>query len=292
MLWSLTGFSQSDTNLLKHHLQHIVAGETYRNYKNVEELNRVAIYIKQEFAKSSDSVWLQEYEVRGQQYCNVVCSFGLQHKKRMVIGAHYDVCDEQDGADDNASGVAGLLELSRLLKDSMPGYRVDLVAYTLEEPPFFRTDKMGSYVHAKWLKEKNAEVMGMISLEMIGYFSDEKKSQSYPIKPLRIFYGSRANYIAVVKKFGGGKFARKFKREMKRKKDIRTKSITAPKKMTGIDFSDHLNYWKFGFSAIMITDTSFYRNAHYHEKGDTIEILDVEKMGAVVNEVYKSVIGY
>ncbi|NTW32841.1 MAG: M28 family peptidase [Bacteroidetes bacterium] len=129
-----------------------------------------------------------------------MCSFGTDNKKRIIIGAHDDVCDQQEGADDNASGVIGLLELSRLLKGQKLNYRIDLVAYSLEEPPYFKTEYMGSYIHAKSLVESKADVYGMVSLEMIGYFKDEKKSQSYPIKPLSILYGNKGNFITLVKK--------------------------------------------------------------------------------------------
>ena len=126
----------------------------------------------------------------------------------------------------------------------------------------------------------------MISLEMIGYFKDQKKSQSYPIGLLSLIYGNKGNYITLVKKFGAGHFTHKFCRQFKSAKTIRTKKFTGPATMTGIDFSDHLNYWKFGFSAFMITDTSFYRNKNYHELTDTMETLDIYRMAKVIDGVF------
>jgi len=228
--------------------------------------------------------------VKGKTYKNVICSFGTENKKRIIVGAHYDVCENQEGADDNATGVVGLLELSRQLKTSKLNYRIDLVAYTLEEPPYFKTEFMGSYVHAKSLLDSNIDVYGMISVEMIGYFKDEKKSQSYPIGILSLFYGNKGNYITLVKKFNTGKFARKFSKNYISSKTIRTKKFTGPKSLPGIDFSDHLNYWKFGFSALMITDTSFYRNKNYHKKSDTMETLDIYRMSKVIDGLYKTLI--
>lgn len=122
----------------------------------------------------SDSVSTQSYTANGLQYKNIICSFGTENARRIIAGAHYDVCGAQEGADDNASGIAGLLELARLLKGQKLNYRIDLVAYSLEEPPYFRTQYMGSYIHAKSLADSKANVYGMISLEMIGYFKDEK----------------------------------------------------------------------------------------------------------------------
>jgi hypothetical protein len=248
----------SDTTIINSHLKAITKSGKFRTYQNIDQLNNTANYIKSIFSQYSDSVSFQEYSVNGLIYKNVICSFGTENKKRIIVGAHYDVCENQEGADDNASGVVGLLELCRLLEGQKLNYRIDLVAYTLEEPPFFRTEHMGSYIHAKSLVDNNLEVKGMISLEMIGYFKDEKKSQTYPIGLLSLFYGNKGNYITLVKKFSAGQFTRNFCRKFKRTNVIRTKKFTGPPFLPGIDFSDHLNYWKFGFSALMITDTSFF----------------------------------
>ncbi|MES2587847.1 MAG: M28 family peptidase [Bacteroidota bacterium] len=282
-------FSQNfaDTNLIKSHLTNITKTKTFRTYNNLALLNKTADYIRDEFLLYADSVSFQEFEVDGRIYKNVLCSFGIENKKRIVVGAHYDVCDNQEGADDNASGVVGLLELARLLKGQKLKNRIDLVAYSLEEPPFFRTESMGSYIHAKSLSDSKAIVYGMISLEMIGFFKDEKHTQEYPLKILSLIYGNRGNYITLVKKFGAGKFVHKFCRGFKNTKSIRTKKFSGPKALPGIDFSDHLNYWKFGFSALMITDTAFYRNKNYHQDTDTMETLDLKRMAQVIDGVFK-----
>lgn len=280
----------SDTTIIKSHLTAITKSGQFRTYKNIDQLNKTAEYIKAVFSQYSDSVFVQEYSVNGQIYKNVICFFGTENKKRIIVGAHYDVCDNQEGADDNASGVVGLLELSRLLKEKQLNQRIDLVAYSLEEPPFFRTEYMGSYIHAKSIADSKTEIYGMISLEMIGYFRDEKKSQSYPVGLLSLFYGNKGNYITLVKKFGAGRFTRKFCRKYKSTKAIRTKKFSGPPALPGIDFSDHLNYWKFGFSALMITDTSFYRNKNYHAPTDTMETLDINRMAKVIDGVFNTLI--
>ena len=219
-----------------------------------------------------------------------MCVFGNQSAKTIVIGAHYDVCGNQDGADDNASGVVGLLELAKSLKGEKLNYRIEIVAYTLEEPPYFRTKNMGSFIHAKSLYENKTNVYGMFCLEMIGYFDDSKKSQDYPIGPLSLIYGNRGNYITLVNKFSKGQFSRTFNKQFKNQRLIKTKKFTAPAKMPGIDFSDHLNYWAFDFSALMLTDTAFFRNKNYHENTDTIETLDLLRMSKVIESVYNTII--
>lgn len=264
----------------------ILATEKPRNHENLNELHTVADYIKQEFQKISDSTTEQKYTVHKKEYKNIICSLNPDKKERIIIGAHYDVCGNQDGADDNASGVAGMLELARLLKGKNPNYRIDFVAYTLEEPPYFATNGMGSYYHAKYLYDNEIPVKGMISLEMLGYYSDEPNSQDYPLSPLKLVYGNKGNFITLVKKFGAGDFANDISKEIFDDPSIKTVIFQAPKSLTGIDFSDHRNYWAFNYSAIMITDTSFYRNKNYHETTDTIDTLDFEKIGLVIDQLY------
>lgn len=282
--------TKTDTSLVKKHFNAILNTDGYRNFTNLSALNEVAEYIFSEFSKYADMVYYQSFEVGGVEYKNVVCSFGTQNSQRLVVGAHYDVCGNQDGADDNASGTVGLLELARQLKGQSLNHRIDLVAYTLEEPPFFRTENMGSYIHAKSLHDQKADVKGMLVLEMIGYFKDEKNTQDYPLGLLKAFYGSRGNYITLVKKMGAGKFVRQFCRKFKRTDYIRTKKFTGPASLPGIDFSDHLNYWKFDFPALMITDTAFYRNKNYHKSSDKLETLDLKRMATVIDAVLETLV--
>lgn len=279
----------SDTVILRHHLQQITKTAHSRNHQNISTLNSVAKYIYDEFSKYCDTIYYQTYTVNGTEYKNVVGLIGQLNSDKIVIGAHYDVAGEQEGADDNASGVVGLLELARLLSVENLKYRIELVAYTLEEPPYFRTEQMGSYIHAESLSRKGEGIKGMICLEMIGYFSDVPGSQDYPVGLLSLFYGNKGNYITVVQKFGNGRFGREIKRRMKSQNIIRTKSLKAPARLEGIDFSDHLNYWKFGYRAVMITNTAFYRNKNYHHSTDRMETLDLNRMSQVIDEVFLSV---
>jgi Zn-dependent M28 family amino/carboxypeptidase len=192
-------------------------------------------------------------------------------------------------ADDNASGVAGLIELAYLLaKEDLP-LQIELVAYNLEEPPFFGTNQMGSFFHADNLKNQNAKVSLMICLEMIGYFSDEPNSQDFPVSLMSLFYPSKGNFIAVVGNLNNGFTVRKFKAEMLKTHDLLVYSINAPPFLPGVDFSDHSNYWNFGYNALMITDTAFYRNENYHSAQDTWEKLDYSRMAQVVESTFNAI---
>ncbi|MGG9962310.1 M28 family peptidase [Ferruginibacter sp. SUN106] len=277
----------ADTSNIRRNLAAIINTPKSRNYKNIAILDSIANYIRLEFLKSSDRVAIQQFGVSNQSYSNIIASFGPEDGERIIVGAHYDVCGDQDGADDNASGVAGLLELARLLNGNNLKYRVDLVAYALEEPPFFGTQQMGSYVHAKSLHDAKVRVKGMVSLEMIGYYSDEEGSQDYPVGFLKWFYGSKGNYITIVQKSIAGTFAKQFKELAFENNSILTKSFRAPSFFGGIDLSDHRNYWEFGYSALMVTNTSFYRNASYHQKGDVLQRLNIPNIGLVVDGVFR-----
>lgn len=290
-IFSTSLLAQTDTTLVKKHLFNITRTKGYRNYKNTEVLNKIADYIYTNFKKYADTTYYQEYKVNGTTYKNVICRFGSNIKKPIiVVGAHYDVCGDQEGADDNASGVTALLELSRMLKGKKLSRPIEIVAYTLEEPPFFRTPNMGSNIHAQYLKKNNIDVYGMVAVEMIGYFNDEKGSQDYPVKAMKVVYGNKGNFILLVKKSGYGEFVSNFSAQFNNADNLEVKNIKAPAKIQGIDFSDHRNYWNLGYDALMVTNTAFYRNKNYHQKTDKMETLNIPKMSKVIDAIHHAVL--
>lgn len=274
---------------LSTHVNALVQVDRPRDAAHPENLDAVADYIRNEFALAHAVVDEQMYQVDAKNYRNVIASFGPNTPERIVIGAHYDTHGALPGADDNASGVAGLIELAYLLDKAKPRMRVDLVAYTLEEPPYFRTEHMGSKVHATRLRQQGVNVRAMISLEMIGYFSDAEGSQDYPSALLKLIYPTRGNYISVVGNIGEGNLVRKVKRAMQLAAPLPVYSINAPRIIPGIDFSDHQGYWDMGYPALMVTDTAFNRNYNYHTKDDTPQRLDYSRMAQVVEQVFAAV---
>ncbi|MEZ7867106.1 MAG: M28 family peptidase [Paludibacteraceae bacterium] len=274
----------ADTAILRSDMQRIM-DYGYRNYKNPDVLDNVAYFIKNKFKTLTDSVTEQVYNVNGKDYRNIIASFNANKNERLIIGAHYDVYGDQDGADDNGSAVVGLIRLAQLLKDEKLDFRIDFVAYTLEEPPFFRTENMGSYVHASCLKKNNVPVKGMICLESIGYFSDEKGSQTYSTPFHKLTMGTAGNYILVVSRKEDGEFGKAMTNKMKDAGLISTKSVKGLKRLKGVDLSDHRNYWKYGYPAVMITNTAYYRNKNYDRKSDTIETIDFRRLSAVIHQL-------
>lgn len=290
LLLAIPAISQSEPAIVMQHLLTLTESSPYRNASHPEILDENARYISSILNQHCDTVYDQPYEVDGKTYRNVIGEMGPKDAPILVIGAHYDVCGNQAGADDNASGVAGILEVARMIQGSPLPYRIQFVAWTLEEPPYFRSNNMGSYVHAASLDASGREVFGMMCLEMIGYFSDEPNSQEFPLGIFKLFYGNVGDFITVVRKPIKGKFARQFTKRLRKTDAIPVKRFTGPAAIPGVDFSDHRNYWKFGFSSLMITDTSFYRNANYHQKTDTIETLDIRRMCIVIDEVARSIL--
>ncbi|MGK7875210.1 MAG: M28 family peptidase [Xenococcaceae cyanobacterium] len=276
---------------LKNHVRILSNQYHPKNWREIENLNRAAEYIYSHFKKSGARTSFQEYKIGVDIYKNVIGIYGPPSNKRIIIGAHYDTNEDTPGADDNASGVAALIELGYLLGKEKLTKEIELVAYTLEEPPFFGTKNMGSAIHAKSLHSQGIKVQFMISLETIGYFSDEKNSQLYPIPLLKLFYPNKGDFIALVGDLRQRSIVRQMKKYMKGSSDLPVYSINAPSFVPGIDYSDHRNYWEYGIDAFMITDTAFYRNLEYHQKGDTADRLDYERLSKVVVQVFEGVIG-
>ncbi len=291
-----------DTARLDMHLRMLSQTLYPRSFDQPDKLEAAADYIHAEFAKTGAAVEDQVFSVEGARFRNVIVRFGPKDGPLLVIGAHYDSHGNATegakhprgfapethtpGADDNASGVAGLLELSRLLAAAPPPSAVELVAYSLEEPPYFRTASMGSAWHAEQLRLSGRPVRLMIALEMIGYFDDAPGSQRYPLAPLGWIYPTRGDFIGVIGRFRDGLEARSLKAAMRGASDLPVHSMNALTLIPGVDFSDHRSYWQAGFPALMVTDTAFYRNPNYHAAGDTVDKLDLARMAKVVQGVF------
>jgi Zn-dependent M28 family amino/carboxypeptidase len=244
-------------------------------------LDAIAAYIGAQL-RDAGATDVHEQPFDEGHYRNVVATIGGPSADRIVIGAHYDACGPLPGADDNASGVAGLIELARLLATYPPKRTVELVAYTLEEPPYWDTPMMGSATHAKSLAEAKVAVRAMLSLEMLGYFSDADDSQHFPLPGMGLVYPTRGDFIAVVGDLGVSTLTRSVKAAMQANARIDIRSMNGPAAIPGIDYSDHASYRARGYPAVMVTDTAFYRNDRYHTDRDTPDTLDYQRMAEAV----------
>ncbi len=271
---------------LKSHVSNLTSIEPTRNHINNFSRIKASQYIKKEFKKNGcTGIEQQQYIIDKEIHENIICSFGKKELPAVVVGAHYDTHGDTPGADDNASGVAGLIELARLIADLNPSLknRIDLVAYDTEEPPYYKTDSMGSYIHAAFMNKNNFKVKVMLSLEMIGYYSELKDSQHYPFWAMGLVFPSKGNFILVT-----GKNRALVKHVAGCIKS--TKAVEVETLVYGIELSDHINYLKFGYPAVMVTDTAYYRNNNYHKRTDLPASLDYNKMAEVVKGVYMAIV--
>jgi hypothetical protein len=267
-----------------------------RSAGDLKNLDRCAQAIGGIFKLAGGKVRVQSYTfaemdpsnklVQRGPYKNVIARFGPETGRPVVVGAHYDAYGPFPGADDNASGVAALLELARLLGKTPPPGPVVLAAYSLEEPPYFETEMMGSVVHARELKD----VKAMLSLETLGRFTDEAGSQGFPTPLMRLYYPSKGNFVSIVGRFQDRALCRLIKREMRRASALPAYSVNAPAWIPGVDYSDHASFWARGFPAVMLTDTAFYRNHDYHTERDVSEKLDYARLAQVVEGIYRAVL--
>lgn len=255
---------------LRRHVEALAAGERNTN------LETPARYIAGAFAAHGLVPALQRFESGGKAVSNV--EIGSRQTSFVLVGAHYDTVPGSPGADDNASGVAALIELAGLLaKEGLP---IRFVAFANEELPYFMGPEMGSWVSARRARDRGETVRAMLSLEMLGYYSDERGSQRYP-PPLGLLYPGRGDYIAFVGDIGARRLVRQAIGLFRKNAAFPSEGVAAPAYIPGVTRSDHWSFRDQGFPAIMVTDTAYNRNPHYHLPSDTPEKLDYERMARV-----------
>jgi Zn-dependent M28 family amino/carboxypeptidase len=279
---------------LRRHVFELAGKIGERNYLKMPYLHLARDYIEAQLADTGLAVEKRPYRVQGMEFENVVGTLPGRSAETLVVGAHYDTVPGSPGADDNASGVAALLELARMF-GRKPGNRtVRFVGFVNEEMPFFLSPDRGSRIYAKECRQAGDLISGMISLEMVGYFRDEPGSQRYPF-PLNFFYPSTGNFIGVVGNFRSRALVRSLVGGFRRAGKFPVESVAAFKGITGVGLSDHASFWEQGWPAAMITDTSFFRTPNYHTGSDTPDTLDYPRMAHVVEglaEWLREAIGY
>lgn len=247
--------------------------------------------IQSEWTQSGYSVERQPLIAGGIEVANLVATIrGEQTPNEIVIlGAHYDTVPATPGADDNASALAVLLEVARLFRSLRPRRTVRWVAFACEEAPFFHTNSMGSQAYARLCRERNEQIRAMLCLEMVGYFTSRPRSQSLPPgipKILRPLFPTRGDFLAAVGNLKSWRLVWQFRRGFKRATRFPLFSIALPDSIPEIRLSDNRSFWDEGYPALMLTDTSFLRNPHYHKPTDTPETLDYPSMAQVTMGVF------
>jgi Zn-dependent M28 family amino/carboxypeptidase len=267
---------------LRRHVERLAGELGERSVRRPAALEAAAEYISAEWASQGHGVSAQAYRTRGVECLNLAIEIpGRDRAAEIVVaGAHYDTVAGSPGADDNASGIAALLELGRALRDFAPSRTLRLVAFVNEEPPFFFLGEMGSQVYAHEARRRGDDIPVMLSLEMLGYFSDRPGSQSYP--PLmRHFYPDTGNFIGFVSNLRSRRELKRVVAAFKRVSDFPVRSAVLPGFMPGVGWSDHRSFWRQGYRALMVTDTAFHRNPYYHTALDRPGTLDYRAMAQI-----------
>jgi Zn-dependent M28 family amino/carboxypeptidase len=276
---------------LSEHVTHLATTIGERNIHREGSLPATAEYLRNNLLHAGYAVAVQSYNVEGHPVSNLeawlVGSDGAAGA--VVVGAHYDSVAGTVGADDNASGVAATLELARMLQGSKLRRTIRFVLFVNEEPPYFQTEQMGSFIYARQMRHDGFPVSAMVSLEMLGFYSDVPGSQKYP-SVLSLFYPSRGDFIGFVGNRESRDLVRRATRKFRESAMFPSEGIDAPATWPGIGWSDQWSFWQQGYPAIMITDTALFRNPYYHTPLDTVDKLDFEKMARVVDGVRSVVV--
>ncbi len=278
--------SRAEQDLAARLKRHVTAiASLPHNIAHYAELEKAAAYIEAELAALGYTPHTQVYETAGKRVRNIEAVLSPPgagpETENLVVGAHYNSAGIAPGANDNGTGTAAIIELARLLKGVVPkDKRLRLVLFVNEEPPYDRTSQMGSWRYAQSMKERGERVAGMISLETLGCFFDAPGTQKYPT-PLGLFFPSKANFIAFVAMPGSRGFLHEVVGPFRQHTKFPTIGGTAPDQFDGVGWSDHWSFWKFGYPAIMITDTALFRYVHYHKATDTPDKVDYAKLARI-----------
>lgn len=270
---------------LYRHVEELSVNIGSRSVFEYAKLNAAKAYILATLQGMGHLPLLQDFFYQEQVFSNIIVTLPgkTDPEEVTVIGAHYDTAAGTPGADDNASAVAVLLEMCRLLKDYPPARTLKLVFFTLEEPPIFRSESMGSFVYARDAKSRGERIGAMICLEMLGYYSDKEGGQSFPLPFMSLLFPSTPNFVAVVGNFSSRSLVNKVSASLRSSGGVPVETLTTFGFVPGVDFSDHRSFWKMGYPAVMITDTAFYRNPNYHKASDRIDTLDFNRLSSLLD---------
>jgi len=265
-----------------------------RSVREPDNLEKTAAYIQAHFEGLGMPVDRQSYRFRNIEASNVIARLKSTPKpsKHYVLGAHYDSVAGTVGADDNASAAAVLLETARVMQSAAAeetgAVEITFAAFTLEESPAYGTRHMGSRVFASRARQEGVVIDGMICLEMVGYTCRQPGCQRYPF-PLQFFrYPRTGDFIGIVGNLNSAAFTRKLRRSFESNPNLPVVALTVPLNgwpMPNVRLSDHASFWNYGYRAVMVTDTAFYRNPHYHLPSDTMQTLDFDFMAELVESL-------
>lgn len=273
-----------------------LAGEIgERNMWHYAQLSAAADFIENSFSRAGLSTRRDTYEMRGQACHNIEVEIpGASQGAAVatpppiiIVGAHYDSVFGSPGANDDGSGVAAVLALARRFASARPKHTLRFIAFVNEEPPYFLSDEMGSFIYAGRCKARGDKISAMISLETIGYFSSAPHSQTYPSPGLGLFYPKVGNFIGFVSNVRSRALLRRVVGLFRKHAKIPSEGAALPAFVPGVSWSDQWSFWRHGYPAIMVTDTAPFRYPYYHSSSDTPDKLDYDRFTLVVSGMEK-----
>jgi len=262
-----------------------------RNVVHYQNLSTAEDFIEKSFEEAGYEVRRHGYQVSGKTCYNIEVEISGTAKANeiIIIGGHYDSVIGCPGANDNATGVAAVLALGRAFAGKKISRTLRFVAFVNEEPLFFKTPQMGSFVYAKGCRERGEKIVAMVSLETIGYYSNEAGSQDYPF-PIGLFYPSTGNFIAFVGNISSRGLVREVVASFRRQVKFPSEGGAFPSIIPGVGWSDHWAFWRMGYPAVMVTDTAPFRYPYYHTAQDTPDKIHYDYLTRVVDGL-KLVVG-
>ncbi len=291
---TLAPLNTEQTTVADNLLQHVkvLADEIgERHYGEMEAYGRAADYIVDTFTSIGFVPYIEQFGEET-EFKNIIAEhYGMRLPEEIIIvGAHYDTVWMSPGADDNASGVAVMLELARQLRSEALDRTVRFIAFANEEYPHYFTDEMGSLVHARQASERGEQIRAMFSLEMLGYYSDEPGSQNYP-KPFNWIYPDTANFVAFVSNFKSRRLLTDSIASFRNSKQFPSEGLAAPVLLVrDVRRSDQAAFWRYGFAGVMVTDTAAYRNYGYHNVSDVYSSLNYAHMARITSGLLEVII--
>lgn len=280
---ALTPAQTAWRNELRQHVEKLAGDIGERNVFKPRKLAAAVDYIETVWNEAGHQVTRETFKAGGERCHNLAVEIPGTSKtgEIVLVGAHYDSVVGSPGADDNASGAAALLALARFASLQKPARTLRLVAFVNEEPPFFQTEQMGSLVCARGCRQRGENIVAMLSLESIGYFSTNERSQKYPF-PVGLFYPSRGDFLAFVGRTTDAALVKRCVRSFRERVQFPSEGGALPGALPGIGWSDHWAFWQAGYPALMATDTAPFRSPHYHLDNDTPDKLDYDRFARVV----------
>jgi Zn-dependent M28 family amino/carboxypeptidase len=287
----LTEDEQKLAERLRGHVTRLAETIGERNLWRYPQLEAAALYIEAELESGGFTVKDQTYTAYDKESRNLIVEIpGSERPEEiLLVGAHYDSVTGSPGANDNASGVAALLELARQLAGTHPVRTVRLVAFVNEEPPFFKSKNMGSMVYVGGARDRGEKIVAMLCLETLGYYSQMKKSQQFPLPLMRLYYPNTGNFLTFVTNVSSRQLLRRSLKAFRKGSNFPAEGLVAPGWLPGVDWSDHWSFWQIDVPAIMLTDSALYRYHHYHSRQDKAEKLSYPEFARAVAGIIRMV---